>query len=176
MAHIWILTHLREPLSTVQPSIHWLSALLELILGRLQEPPGASGSLQFCLPPYSISDFSPTVKPYFFCCFLGREEWRESGGILVYVRQYAVDGLSEILAPHWSSQIKFDQWPPFHPFLFLWTHVKLYAPIKPRLSNDFTSVLKLYPMCSYLDSGLIILLLAQTPLLYLSYLNTFSWS
>ena len=110
MAHIWILTHLREPLSTVQPSIHWLSALLELILGRLQEPPVASGSLQFCLPPYSISDFSPTVKPYFFCCFLGREEWRERGGILVYVRQYAVDGPSEILASHWSSQINFDQW------------------------------------------------------------------
>ena len=32
---------------------------------HFRSPPGASGSLQFCLPPYSISDFSPTVKPYF---------------------------------------------------------------------------------------------------------------
>ena len=30
--------------------------------------------------------------------------------IQVYVRQYSVDGPSEILASHWSSQIDFDQW------------------------------------------------------------------
>ena len=68
MAHIWNSTHLRKPLSTAQPSIHPLSALLVLILGRLQfasSSPPISLRLQFRLPPYSITDFFPTVKPYF---------------------------------------------------------------------------------------------------------------
>ena len=73
MAHIWNSTHLRKPLSTAQPSIHPLSALLVLILGRLQfasSSPPISLRLQFRLPPYSITDFFPTVKPYFWNTFL----------------------------------------------------------------------------------------------------------
>ena len=50
MAHIWNSTHLRKPLSTAQPSIHPLSALQVLILGRLQfasSSPPISQPLQF---------------------------------------------------------------------------------------------------------------------------------
>ena len=35
MAHIWNSTDLRKPLSTAEPSIHPLSLVQELILGRL---------------------------------------------------------------------------------------------------------------------------------------------
>ena len=56
MAHIWNWTHLRKPLSTAQPLIHSLSALLVLILGRLQ----------FCLPPYSITDLHSPVQQHIY--------------------------------------------------------------------------------------------------------------
>ena len=48
MAHIWNSTHLRKPLSTAQPSIHPLSALQVLILGRLQF------ASNFAAPPISL--------------------------------------------------------------------------------------------------------------------------
>ena len=86
MAHIWNATHLRKPLSTAQPSIHPLSALLVLILGRLQfasSSPPISLRLQFRLPPYSITDFSPNWNG-FLSKLEAQRNWRgcEIGGEL----------------------------------------------------------------------------------------------
>ena len=62
MAHIWNWTHLRKPLSTAQPLIHSLSALLVLILGRLQ------CASNFAAPPISFATI-------FHHWFLSKLDW-----------------------------------------------------------------------------------------------------
>ena len=50
-----------------QPSVHSLSAVLELTLGRLRSPPVASSRLQsppILLPPYFNTNFSAAMKTY----------------------------------------------------------------------------------------------------------------
>ena len=84
MAHIWNSTHLRKPLSTAQPSIHPLSALLVLILGRLQfasSSPPISLRLQFRCASIFHHWFLSSIETIFLVLFSRKGRvTRERGG------------------------------------------------------------------------------------------------
>ena len=107
----------KEVPCTGQPSVHSLSAVLELTLGRLQSPP-------ILLLPYSNTDFYAAMEPY-LRALKGRVTWRRGDEIWGEKLNRKLKGVMSLNMAHFKklSQAVQQRW--YH------SNVVIYSPSRP---------------------------------------------